>query len=124
MAVVLVIGASRGIGRETVRAALRAGHEVRALSRSRQRPDAEHPNVVQLTGDARDNAVLAEALDGVDAVVQTIGVAPSLQRMLSPVRLFSDATRALIAAMKEKGVERLVTVTGFGAGDSRTFAWA
>jgi NAD(P)-dependent dehydrogenase (short-subunit alcohol dehydrogenase family) len=34
MAKVLVIGASRGVGLETVRAALRAGHSVRALARS------------------------------------------------------------------------------------------
>ena len=36
MAKVLVIGASRGIGLETVRTALRAGHSVRALARSAQ----------------------------------------------------------------------------------------
>jgi len=34
MAKLLVIGASRGIGLETVKAALRAGHSVRALARS------------------------------------------------------------------------------------------
>ena len=34
MAKVLIIGASRGIGLETVRAALRAGHRVHALARS------------------------------------------------------------------------------------------
>ena len=34
MANVLIIGASHGIGLETVRAALRAGHSVRALARS------------------------------------------------------------------------------------------
>ena len=34
MAKVLIIGASRGIGLETVKAALLAGHNVRALARS------------------------------------------------------------------------------------------
>jgi len=34
MAKVLVIGVSRGIGLETVKAALDAGHNVRALARS------------------------------------------------------------------------------------------
>ena len=33
MAMVLIIGASRGIGLETVTAALKAGHAVRALAR-------------------------------------------------------------------------------------------
>ena len=34
MAHVLIIGASKGIGLETTRQALEAGHQVRALSRS------------------------------------------------------------------------------------------
>ncbi len=34
MARVLIIGASKGIGLETTRQALEAGHEVRALARS------------------------------------------------------------------------------------------
>ena len=34
MAKLLIIGASRGIGLETVKAVLRGGHKVRALARS------------------------------------------------------------------------------------------
>jgi NAD(P)-dependent dehydrogenase (short-subunit alcohol dehydrogenase family) len=34
MAKLLIVGASRGIGLETVKAALRTGHSVRALARS------------------------------------------------------------------------------------------
>jgi hypothetical protein len=37
VATVLIIGASRGIGLETVKAALKAGHSVRALARSARR---------------------------------------------------------------------------------------
>src|SRR6185503_3936094 len=37
MATVLIIGASRGIGLEAVKAALAAGHSVRALARSARR---------------------------------------------------------------------------------------
>jgi short chain dehydrogenase len=37
VATVLIIGASRGIGLETVKAALEAGHSVRALARSARR---------------------------------------------------------------------------------------
>ena len=39
--------------------------------------------------------------------------------IMGPVRLFSDATRILIDAMKAAGVKRLICVTGFGVGDSR-----
>jgi len=37
VATVLIIGASRGIGLETVKAALQAGYSVRALARSARR---------------------------------------------------------------------------------------
>jgi putative NADH-flavin reductase len=52
-----------------------------------------------------------------DLVIQTLGVGP--RDLLRPVTLFSEATRVLIAAMRAHGVERLISVTGFGAGDSR-----
>ncbi len=39
--------------------------------------------------------------------------------IVKPVRLFSRATRVLVAAMTETGVKRLICLTGFGAGDSR-----
>ncbi len=57
------------------------------------------------------------ALTGVDAVIVTLGV--SLGGLFKPEHLFSDATRVLIAAMKDKRVNQLTCVTGFGAGGSR-----
>jgi len=56
------------------------------------------------------------ALAGVDAVIVTLGV--GLGELFKPVHLFSEATRVLITAMKDQGVNRLICVTGFGAGDS------
>jgi hypothetical protein len=37
---------------------------------------------------------------------------------LQPTTLFSSVTQALIPAMHDAGVRRLLAVTGFGAGDS------
>jgi putative NADH-flavin reductase len=119
MATVLIVGATRGIGLQTVRRALHAGHHVRAMARSARRIPIDHPNLTMMPADALDQAPVARALEGVDAVIQTLCVSASTNRMLRPVRLFSDATRVLIAAMKQTRVKRLITVTGFGAGDSR-----
>jgi putative NADH-flavin reductase len=69
-------------------------------------------------GDALNAADVAHALEGVDVVVQALGVPPSLDLITKPVTLFSEATRILLPEMKKAGVERLVSVTGFGAGDS------
>lgn len=119
MARVLIVGASRGTGLETVRKALAAGHRVRALARSASLIPIEDEKLEKVTGDATDRTALLNALEGVDAVIVTLGVAPGFSTTVSGTRLFSTATRALVDAMKEKGVSRLVVITGIGAGDSR-----
>ena len=53
-------------------------------------------------------------LAGVDAVVFALGV-----HSLCATTVFSDATAAMIQAMRDEGVRRLIAVTGVGAGDSR-----
>ena len=45
MATVLVMGASRGVGLETVKQALAAGHRVRAMARSADRIDLDDANL-------------------------------------------------------------------------------
>lgn len=119
MATVLIIGASRGIGLETVKQALRAGHTVRAMARSPVRVLGRQDKLETVAGDALDPDAVREALTGVDAVIQTLGVSASADMILKPVRLFSNATRVLVTAMEETGVKRLICLTGFGAGDSR-----
>ena len=114
---VLIIGASKGIGLETTRQALEAGHRVRAFARSAPATAPADDNLEQARGDALKSRDVEAALEGIDVVIQTLGV--GFGDLFRPVRLFSDATRALIPAMKARGVRRLITVTGFGAGDSR-----
>jgi putative NADH-flavin reductase len=119
LAKLLIIGASRGIGLETVRAALRANHRVRALARSAASMPIQDANLDTVSGDALDRDTIRDALQDVDVVIQTLGVnfAPTL--IFEGTTLFSDSTRILVDAMKVAGVKRLIAVTGLGAGDSR-----
>ena len=117
MAHVLVLGASKGIGLETTKAALAAGHRVRAFARSAAGINLSGSALERFAGDATDAGDVARALDGIDVVVQALGV--PVRDLLGPVRLFSDATNVLVPAMEKAGVTRLIAVTGFGAGDSR-----
>jgi putative NADH-flavin reductase len=119
VATVLIIGASRGIGLEAVKAALEAGHSVRALARSARRIRLDHPKLEKMAGDALGIATVKRALTGADVVIQSLGVAAGLEAILKPTRFFSKATRVLVTAMEEAQVKRLICVTGFGAGDSR-----
>jgi putative NADH-flavin reductase len=114
---ILIIGASKGIGLETTRQALAAGYDVRALARSAAAIPLSGSKLEKVQGDALNKQDVAAALTGVDAVIVTLGV--SLGALIKPVHLFSDATRVLVAAMKNQRVNRLICVTGFGAGDSR-----
>lgn len=113
-----VIGASRGIGRKVVDEALERGHAVVAMSRNMTGAGIAAEHFTALDGDATNATDVAQAIDGADAVILTLGV-PKDMRVLKATTLFSDATRTLIAAMEEAGIKRLITVTGFGAGDSK-----
>jgi len=119
MATVLVIGASRGVGLEVVKQGLAAGHRVRAMARHVERIRVVDPQLETFAGDALSARDVRAALEGVDVVVQTLGITPRPDAVVRGTRLFSRATRVLVEAMEEAGVRRLVCLTGFGAGDSR-----
>src|SRR5262245_166224 len=70
MAAVLVIGASGGIGLETVKRALAEGHRVRALARGAAAMAVDHPALERVAGDALDGKSVAGVLHGMDAVIQ------------------------------------------------------
>jgi putative NADH-flavin reductase len=116
---VLIIGASRGIGRHAVDIALSRGCRVRAMARGIDSIDRDHPHLETFAGDATDSEAVRRAVDGVDAVILAIGLPSGLARRRAPVSLFSRATAILIEAMEAIGPRRLVVVTGYGAGDSR-----
>jgi putative NADH-flavin reductase len=119
MANILIIGASKGIGLETVKRGLACGHTVRAMARSADKIALTDPKLEKRAADALKAEDVSSALDGIDTVIQTLGIALGIGMILGPIRLFSEATRILVPAMEEAGVKRLITVTGFGAGDSR-----
>ncbi len=111
---VLVLGATGGTGRAIVRELRSHGHAPIALVRSLAAAGNLDATLVQ--GDAREKAALDRALDGCEAVISALGTPMSPFR---EVALLSQATRALIAIMKRKGVPRLICITGLGAGNSR-----
>lgn len=108
-----VIGASGGVGTALLREAAARGHAITAQTRLPGKiaaTDAVHVAI----GAPTDADFLRRHLVGQDAVVSCLGIDHR-----GRTTLFSDATRALLAAMAEAGVRRLVAVTGIGAGDTR-----
>jgi putative NADH-flavin reductase len=108
----LVIGATRGTGRQVMQQALAAGYAVTALARDPARIDVSHDVPDQrlsvVRGDVLDPATLAPAMAGQDAVISSIGVTSR-----GPTTLYSDGMRHIIQAMHATGVKRLVAVSAW-----------
>jgi len=112
---ILIVGATRGIGRQLLEQALTSGHTVTALVRNPQRLATQHERLKVIKGDILDSNSVALAMAGQEAVCCTIGVKAPWPR----VTVFSEGTKNLLQAMKLTGVKRFICVTGIGAGDSR-----
>lgn len=119
MPTILIIGASRGIGLEAVKASLAAGYTVRALARSADVIPLKDRQLERIGGDARDEALMVKALEGASAVIQVLGVQITPTTVLQGTSLFSEASRVLVGSMRITGVRRLIAVTGIETGDSR-----
>ncbi|MCB8839930.1 NAD(P)-dependent oxidoreductase [Aurantimonas sp. VKM B-3413] len=110
----LVLGATGGTGRQIVAQAVERGCDVTVLARNAEKASGlDGARVV--VGNALDRAVLRSALEGRDAVISALGTPASPFR---EVTLLSAATRILVDAMQAEKVQRLVAITGMGAGDS------
>ena len=70
---VLVVGATGSIGRLVVEEALRQGHAVRALVRNPGKARRLPPEAQVVVGDVTRPDTLPGAVDGVDAIVFTLG---------------------------------------------------
>lgn len=118
---IIVIGASKGIGRQTVMAALKDGHNVTAFSRHPQSLKLQHPRLRLQAGNALDATSVEDAIKGHDAVICALGL-PTTQAiglpLLKPSLVLSTGTNNILSAMASQRVKRLICVTAVGAGDS------
>ena len=115
---ILIMGATSGIGACTLAEATARQLPVRAFARGADKIAATDL-VTPFAGDARDANEVTAALQGVKAVIYALGIKERLAMLWEEETLFSDTTRVLLDAMGKTGVQRLVAVTGFGAGRSR-----
>jgi putative NADH-flavin reductase len=102
---ILVLGANGRTGRLVVEQALAAGHTVTAFVRDPSKLQLTDERLSIANGDARDLDSLLAALEGQDAVINTIG---GVER-----KLIATTTVALVAAMRKGGVNRVVAMSTF-----------
>lgn len=117
---VLLLGATGETGQQLLAQALEQGHEVTALLRSANKLTLKHSRLRAVVGDATDPAAIDEALADRDAVLCALGTR-------SPMALFSTdlmtaSMKALVPAMKRRGVERLIVESALGVGETAAYA--
>jgi uncharacterized protein YbjT (DUF2867 family) len=104
---ILVTGATGTLGRAVVPALLKAGHQVRALSRTRQE---SRGGVEWVWGDLAAGSGVADAVRGVEAIAH---LATSGRKGRGHVDL--AGTRTLLAAARDAGVRHLLLTSIVGA---------
>jgi putative NADH-flavin reductase len=101
-----IFAATGGIGRQLLRQAVAAGHEVTAVVRSPQKLSGEPVRVVAADLADPDPAALKSAVDGADAVLSGLGA-----RSTAEAGIAWRGTQAIVQAMRAAGVRRLVVVS-------------
>jgi putative NADH-flavin reductase len=110
---IAILGATGQTGGHAMRLALDAGHHVRVLARDPAKITLTHERLDIVKGDATKVDDCARLVEGCDAVIGTLGP-PNLG--VTTVR--QDAARALVEAMKQKGVTKIVWLSALGVGDN------
>jgi hypothetical protein len=105
---IAVIAANGRLGKNFVQEALQKGHHVRAGVRG-QHAFVSHPELEIVKCDATDESDVRDLLSGQDVVVSALGHVRH-----SPPDVQTQATKNIVAAMKEQGILRYVDVTGTG----------
>jgi putative NADH-flavin reductase len=105
----LVLGATGGIGFQTIRQAIDQGHTVTAFVRSpdRLKPFADRIAIRQ--GDLLNSIELAKAIRGHDAVLSGFG--PRVPIAKADANLLRDFATSLTTAMQQAQVSRVVIVS-------------
>ena len=109
---IIVFGASGGTGKEIVKQALEAGHEVTAFVRNPAKVVIQHPKLKLVTGDVMVAAAVEEAVAGQEAVISALG--PTRPPMPAMMEM---AAQNIVVAMKKAGIRRLISTTGAGVRD-------
>ena len=107
---VLVIGSTGRAGKQLVEFALEKGHEVTAFARNIDSYPIEHENLRLCRGDVLYPRLIAEAMEGQEAVLSVIGI----RQFRGPITLLSTGISNITQMMEQAGVRRLLTITGAG----------
>jgi putative NADH-flavin reductase len=114
---ITIIGASAGLGLETVKRGLNRNHSITTLSRSEIDME-EKKSLNMIVGDATNKADLIKSIQNAEALIITLGTSKNMKA----TTLFSDFAKLIVEINKENKIDiPVIFVTGFGAGESKNY---
>lgn len=119
---IALFGSTGMAGKAVLRKALERGHEVTLLLRSRASTAALAANVRVVIGDALDTVAVGQALQGVEAIIQTLGVGGMGDGR--PNDLVADATRIILDQMQQQEISRIICASNIGVPGSGAFVFS
>ena len=114
---ITIIGASAGIGLETVKRGFNRNHSITTLSRNEIEIE-EKKSLNMILGDATNKADLINSIQNSDALIVTLGTGKNMKT----TTLFSDFAKLILEIHRENKIDiPFIFVTGFGAGESKNY---
>jgi NADH dehydrogenase len=118
---ILVTGGTGVIGEGVVPHLLRAGHQIRILSREAGEDVRQWPQGVEAhIADIGQPAELQGAASGCDAVVHISGIAKEVPPALTFERINVEGTRAMVREAERAGVGHFIFISSLGAERGRS----
>ena len=114
---ITIVGASAGLGLETVKRGLNRNHSITTLSRSEIDLE-EKKSLNMILGDATNKADLLNSIQNAEGLIITLGTGKNMKA----TTLFSDFAKLIVEIHKENKIDiPVIFVTGFGAGESKNY---
>ncbi len=106
---IALFGGTGQTGQEFLKLAINEGFEVMALARKPERITQNSPLLKVVQGDVLNIENVKEVIADADIVISLFGHVKG-----SPEWLQTDGTRNIVQAMKESGIERIISLSGGG----------
>jgi uncharacterized protein YbjT (DUF2867 family) len=110
---VLLTGASGFVGSEVLEQLLRAGHNVRIISRSEKSSKNPPPSVEVFHGNIIHAPSIAGCMEGIEAVIHIVGVITEVQENTYD-RVHRLGTQNILAEAKKAKVKRFIHMSALG----------
>jgi uncharacterized protein YbjT (DUF2867 family) len=104
---VVIFGSTGRVGAAAVRAALAAGHEVRAAVRRQPAVAADGDRLSYVVADILEPATIVAAVTGMDAAIVAVG-----GDVFKQSDIVTRSARAIIDALRARGITRYIGITG------------